>query len=141
MKNLLILTTLLLTSGYVFSQEEKPLPPPPPEKAPEMVIETIEEPAEFPGGRAALAKFLADNLQYPAAAAKEEIQGKVYLRFVVLEDGSITQATVTRGIPDCPDCDVEALRLVQNMPKWTPGKIKGKAVKSYYNLPVSFKLY
>ncbi len=100
----------------------------------------VDEKAEFPGGMAALRKFLGDNLSYPQVAVEEEIEGKVYLRFVVDKNGEISRVSVTRGIPDCPECDKEAVRVVKKMPKWAPGKNGGKAVDSYYNLPITFKL-
>lgn len=100
----------------------------------------VDEPADFPGGKAGLKKFLEDNLSYPQVAVEEEIQGKVYLRFVVDKHGEISRVTVVRGIADCPDCDKEAVRVVKKMPKWSPGKNGGKAVDSYFNLPITFKL-
>lgn len=100
----------------------------------------VDEKAEFPGGMAALKKFLGDNLSYPQTAVDEEIEGKVYLRFVVDKNGEISRVSVTRGIADCPECDKEAVRVVKKMPKWAPGKNGGKAVDSYYNLPITFKL-
>lgn len=111
------------------------------EKKEEPVIYTfVDEPAEFPGGTAALRKFLGDNLQYPQTAQELELQGKCYLQFVVSAAGNISNVTVQRGVPDCPECDKEAIRVVKSMPKWKPGKNGGKEVNSTFNLPIVFKL-
>lgn len=104
------------------------------------ILVIVDEPPSFVGGTAQMNHYFAKNMKYPERAIKEEIQGKVYIRFVVEEDGRPTQVMVMRGITDCPECDVEAVRLIRQMPKWEPGKINGKAVKSYYTIPVTFKL-
>jgi len=109
------------------------------------IIETVpaasaDEPPAFPGGSAALAKYLEENLVYPESAKAKEIEGKVYIRFIVMEDGTISNPVVQRKLIDCPECDEEVLRIVGNMPKWIPAKTNGKAVKCYWNLPVSFRL-
>lgn len=109
--------------------------------APPREIHTVlDEPAEFPGGNGALNTFLKENLKYPETASAKEIEGKCYIRFVIDTEGTISDVKVMRGVLDCPECDQEAIRVVKMMPKWKPGKSKGKAVKSYYNLPVKFKL-
>ncbi|MDD2982955.1 MAG: energy transducer TonB [Crocinitomicaceae bacterium] len=112
---------------------------PPVEKAPEPVYMDVEESAEYPGGRAAMQKFLSDKIKYPETAIQQGIEGKCYLRFIVGTDGTIKDVRVTRGVPDCPECDAEARRVVRSMPKWKPGKIGGKGVQSYFDLPVNFK--
>lgn len=114
--------------------------PPPVEKKEEEVFMDVEESAEFPGGRAAMMKYLADNMKYPETAIQAGLEGKCYLRFIVGTDGRITDVKVTRGVPDCEECDNEAKRVVRSMPKWKPGKIGGKGVRSYFDLPVNFKL-
>ena len=93
---------------------------------------------EFPGGVEALYKYLAQNIHYPEQAKKEQIQGRVFVNFVVGKDGSITDAVVKRGIGG--GCDEEALRVVNAMPKWTPGKVRGENVRVNYYLPINFKL-
>lgn len=100
----------------------------------------VDEPPSFVGGTAQMNQYFAKNMKYPERAIKEEIQGKVYIKFVVEEDGTPTQVKLMKGITDCPECDVEAVRLVKQMPKWEPGKINGKAVKCYFTIPVTFKL-
>lgn len=99
-----------------------------------------EEIAEFPGGMVALKQYLTDNLRYPETARELGIEGRCYLQFVVSARGNISNVVVKRGVPQCPECDTEAIRLVEAMPKWNPGKNGGKPVKSTFNLPVTFKL-
>ena len=82
--------------------------------------------------------FLAKNLDYPKDALKQKVEGRVVIRFVVAEDGSLTDAMVERGVD--PALDAAALATVKKMGKWRPGSIKGKPVKIYYRVPVSFKL-
>lgn len=105
-----------------------------------VILEIVEEPAEFPGGIDALKKYLADHIVYPESAKEAGISGKVYLKFVVSNQGNISNVKVMRGIAGCPECDREATRVVKAMPKWTPGKNSGKTVNMYYNLPIIFKL-
>lgn len=112
---------------------------PEPEKPKEEeIFVAVEQMAEFPGGQAALMKWLSQNIRYPEAAQQNDIQGRVVVKFVVEKDGSIGQATIAKGVDK--DLDREALRVVKKMPKWQPGKNNGVAVRSYFNLPVTFKL-
>lgn len=99
---------------------------------------TVEMMPEFAGGTSALYRWLGSNLHYPNAAVNAGIEGKVYLKFVVEKDGTISQLTVLKGIGF--GCDEEALRTVSKMPKWNPGKQNGRAVRVYFTLPISFKL-
>lgn len=108
------------------------------EKKEEEIFVAVEQPAEFPGGQAALMKWLNQNIRYPEAAQQNDIQGRVIVKFVVEKDGSIGQASIVKGVDK--DLDREALRVVKKMPKWQPGKNNGVAVRSYFNLPVTFKL-
>lgn len=100
-----------------------------------MVVESM---PEFPGGEPALYRFLAENIKYPQMAKESGIQGRVFVTFVVEKDGSVTDVRVLRGIGG--GCDEEAIRVVRNMPKWAPGKQRGKSVRVQYNLPVKFTL-
>ena len=93
---------------------------------------------EYPGGMEAMYRFIQDNLKYPQLALESGIQGKVYLTFVVEEDGSVSNVRVLRDIGG--GCGAEAKRVVEMMPKWKPGNQRGKAVRSQYNLPVNFIL-
>ena len=112
---------------------------PEPEKPKEEeIFVAVEQPAEFPGGQAALMKWLSNNIRYPEAAQQNDIQGRVVVKFVVEKDGSVGHAEIARGVDK--DLDREALRVVNKMPKWQPGKNNGVAVRSYFNLPVTFRL-
>ena len=119
-------------------QEQVIVKEPEPEAKPEKVFVAVEQPAEFPGGMAALMKWLSNNIRYPEAAQQNDIQGRVVVKFVVEKDGSIGAATIVKGVDK--DLDREALRVVKKMPKWQPGKNNGVSVRSYFNLPVTFKL-
>ena len=96
----------------------------------------VDKNAQFPGGDEAMYKWLAEHLKYPAEAAKKKVQGRVFVQFVVEVDGSITEVNVKRSPDDL--LSEEALRVVKLMPKWEPGKVGGKPVRSVFNLPVFF---
>lgn len=98
----------------------------------------VEEMPEFPGGEAALRAFIAKSINYPVIAQENGIQGKVYVTFVVDKDGGISEAKVARGVD--PSLDKEALRVVNMLPKWKPGKQRGKPVRVSYTVPISFVL-
>ena len=102
------------------------------------VYVVVEVSPEFPGGMEALYKYLVDNIRYPEQAKKDSVQGMVFVRFVVEADGSISNAEVLRGIGG--GCDEEALRVVNAMPKWQPGKMQDKPVRVQFNLPITFTL-
>ena len=138
MKNYLLICAIQLICGITFSQTTESKPEPAPKQ--DLICDIVDEPASFPGGSAALIKYLAENMIYPQTAAENGIQGKCFLQFYVMKDGSIQDVKIKKGVPDCPECDAEAIRLVKGMPKWIPGKINGKAVNSTFNLPVSFRL-
>ncbi len=98
----------------------------------------VEEMPEFPGGEAALRRFIAEAIKYPVIAQENGIQGKVYVTFVVDKDGGISEAKIARGVD--PSLDKEALRVVNSLPKWKPGKQRGKPVRVSYTVPISFVL-
>ena len=93
---------------------------------------------EFPGGQEALMKYLSMNVRYPTEAQKNRIGGRVIVQFVITEDGSITQEKIVRGVE--ASLDTEALRVVRQMPKWSPGTEKGEPVKVRYNIPIFFRM-
>ncbi len=101
-------------------------------------FEVAEVMPSFPGGDAALLKYLTDNIRYPVVDAEQGTQGRVVLRFVVDASGSISDVKVLRSLS--PTCDKEAERVVKGMPKWIPGRQNGKSVPVYYSLPVRFQL-
>lgn len=120
-------------------QEQVVVKEPEPEvKKEEEIFVAVEQQAEFPGGQGALMKWLSQNVRYPETAQQNDVQGRVIVKFVVEKDGSIGTATILKGVDK--DLDREALRVVKKMPKWQPGKNNGVAVRSYFNLPVVFKL-
>ena len=98
----------------------------------------VEDAPEFKGGTDALLEYLRDNIEYPERCKQEEIQGRVIVTFVVEKDGSIVEPEVVKSVD--PELDAEALRLVSNMPAWTPGKQNGKEVRVRYSVPVNFRL-
>ena len=104
----------------------------------QQIFQVVEEMPEFPGGMAECMKFLSKNIKYPTISQENGVQGRVIVQFVVNRDGSIVDAKVMRGVD--PYLDKEALRVVGLMPKWSPGKQRGKAVRSQFILPVMFRL-
>lgn len=104
----------------------------------EEVFIIVEQMPQFPGGDEALLKYLATSVKYPVIAQENGIQGRVFVSFVIDKNGDVTNVRVAR--PFDPNLDKEAVRVVQSMPKWTPGKQRGKAVKVSYNVPINFVL-
>jgi len=104
------------------------------------IFTIVEEQAEFPGGLAELVKFIQKNLQFPALAREAGISGKVFLKFIINETGEISDIEIIKGIPNCEDCNREALRVVKSMPKWKSAKMNERNVKCYYTMPISFKI-
>lgn len=102
------------------------------------VYQIAEEMPEFPGGVEALMDYVGRNVKYPEEAKDKEIQGRVFVSFVIEKDGSVNEVKVLRGIGG--GCDEEAVRVIKAMPKWTPGKQKGKPVRVNYQIPINFKL-
>lgn len=124
-------------------QPEAYIPPPPPkpvqkEEATDEIFVVVENQPEFPGGNAAMMKFLSDNIKYPVIAQENGLQGRVITNFVVERDGSITDVQVVRGVD--PSLDREAVRVIQSMPRWKPGQQRGQAVRVRFTLPVVFRL-
>lgn len=105
----------------------------------ETVFQVVEQQPEFPGGMKALMKYLQENIQYPRISRDNNSQGRALIRFVVNTDGSIQGAEVMKSSGDIY-LDKEAVRVVSTMPKWSPGKQSGKAVRVYFVLPVQFRL-
>jgi len=103
-----------------------------------VVFQVVETMPSFPGGDADLFKFLSTNVKYPVIAQENGIQGRVICQFVVNKDGTIVDVEVVRSVD--PSLDKEAIRVIKSMPKWSPGKQRGKPVRVKYTLPVNFKL-
>ncbi|WP_337788722.1 M56 family metallopeptidase [Phocaeicola plebeius] len=106
--------------------------------AKEEVFMVAEQMPEYPGGMKEMLKFLQENVKYPENAMKNNVQGRVIVKFVVEKDGTPTEFKVLRSVD--PDLDAEALRVMKAMPKWKPGMQKGQVVRVKFTVPVSFKL-
>lgn len=102
------------------------------------VFTIVEDQPVFPGGVEALMSYLATNIEYPRDARESNIQGTVYITFVIEMDGSVSNVKCLRGIGG--GCDEEAMRVVKLMPKWKPGYQRGKPVRVQFNLPIRFIL-
>jgi protein TonB len=102
------------------------------------IFTIVEQPAEPVGGMAAFYKYVGEKMKYPAQARRMGVEGRVFCKFTVNRDGSIQDVTVIRGIG--AGCDEEAIRVIQSAPPWKPGKQRGKAVRSSFNLAIIFKL-
>lgn len=121
------LTTVLAQKTVVSQKDQKETP-----------FNVVEDKPAFPGGMEAMIQFFSTNIQYPADAKKQKIDGRVLVNFVVEKDGSITDVKVMK--PGFPSLDAEAVRVVKMMPKWKPGYQKGQAVRVLFALPISFNL-
>ena len=108
------------------------------EESSQTIFTVVEEMPDFPGGQAELLKFIAKSIKYPVIAQENGIQGRVICAFVVNKDGSVVDAEVLRGVD--PSLDKEALRVIGTMPKWKPGKQRGKPVRVKYTVPITFRL-
>ena len=116
-----------------------PVEAPVEEEEEEVVFVVVETMPEFPGGQQQLFKYLSENVKYPVIAQENGIQGRVICQFVVNKDGSIVDVEVVRSGGDA-SLDKEAVRVIKSMPKWKPGKQRGKAVRVKYTVPVNFRL-
>ena len=126
-------------NGEILKAKEVIAEPEPPKHEEEnKVFDIVEQQPMFPGGPAALMKYLSENTKYPVVAQENGVQGRVTVQFVVEKDGSITDVHVLRGVD--PSLDKEAVRVVKSMPRWTPGKQNGTTVRVNYRLPVLFRL-
>ena len=115
---------------------EKPVEKP--KEVKEEVFRSVEQMPQFPGGEAALMKFLQSHINYPPMAAENNVQGKVVVQFVVDKTGRVGEVKVVRSVDK--DLDREAVRVCKSLPKFTPGRQNGQAVSVWYTLPVTFKL-
>lgn len=108
------------------------------EESAQQIFTVVEEMPKFPGGEAKLLEFINKGIKYPVIAQENGIQGRVICSFVVNRDGTVVDAEVVRGVD--PSLDKEALRVINTMPKWTPGKQRGKPVRVKYTVPITFRL-
>ena len=121
------LTTVLAQKTVVSQKDQKEEP-----------FNVVEDMPAFPGGMEAMIQFISSNIQYPADAQKQKVDGRVLVNFVVEKDGSITEVKVIK--PAFPSLDAEAIRVVKAMPKWKPGYQRGKAVRVQFTMPINFSL-
>ena len=98
----------------------------------------VEQMPVFPGGQEALLQYIAKNIKYPAMALRNQVEGRVFIKFVVGPDGAVTNVEVQKGIG--AGCDEESMRVIKNLPRFTPGKQNGRAVSVYYTVPVTFAI-
>ncbi len=124
--------------GEVLKAKEEIAQPEPPKEEENKVFDVVEENPSFPGGQSALMQWLNENIKYPVIAAENGIEGRVIVQFVVSKTGSISDVRVVRGVD--PSLDKEAVRVVSNMPNWTPGRQNGTTVNVRFTLPVTFRL-
>ena len=127
---LILISIVLVSKSFAQTQQD--------DSAKKNVFTYVEQMPEFPGGQGDLMKYLQQNIEYPQDARDASAEGRVVAQFIVNEDGSISNITILRGV--YPSCDSEVIRILTKMPKWTPGKQNGTAVKVYFKLPVTFKL-
>ena len=131
MKKLLFLSAFLFALSFgAFAQEEV--------KVEEEVFVVVEEQAEFPGGLDSMYAYIVKNLKYPEAAKEKGIEGRVFVSFIIEKDGSISNILIKRAIGG--GCEEAAVEMIKNMPKWKPGKQKGKPVRFQFTLPIKFEL-
>ena len=116
-----------------------PVEAPVEEEEEEVIFVVVESMPEFPGGPQAMMKYIAENIKYPVIAQENGIQGRVICQFVVEKDGKVSDIQVVRSSGEA-SLDKEAVRVINSMPKWKPGKQRGKPVRVKYTLPVNFRL-
>ena len=109
------------------------------EKAPE-IFTVVEQMPEFPGGAGEMMKYIQKNIHYPEIEKEAGITGKCFVKFVVEQDGSISNVEILKGVAGGSGCDKEAVRVIKSMPKWNIGKQNGRPVRVYFNVPISFRL-
>ena len=126
-------TRTLKEEVVVEKKEEKPK-----EEKKEEICRSVEQMPQFPGGEAALMKYLQSHINYPPMAAENNVQGRVVVQFVVDKTGKVGEVKVVRSVDK--DLDREAVRVCKSLPKFTPGRQNGQAVSVWYTLPVTFKL-
>ena len=132
MKRFLLLLSAILLTNIAFCQEETKT------SGDEPVFVIVEEQAEFPGGLDSMYAYIQKNLVYPEKAIAEGIEGRVFVQFVIEKDGSISNILIKRAIGG--GCEEAVVEMIKNMPKWKPGKQRGKPVRFQFTLPIKFEL-
>ena len=139
MKQVYILLFLSGLSAFAFGQEPTSILT---DTTKAQIYETVDVEAEFPGGADSLRKYIIDNIMMDSILdfSDKEMHNKVIVRFMVNKYGEIDQVAIDRAGDYCPPCNIEALRLVRSMPKWTPAIENGQAVAMYFRLPIIFEV-
>ncbi|MEE1303431.1 MAG: energy transducer TonB [Bacteroidales bacterium] len=132
MKRFLLLLSAILLTNMAFCQEEKKV------SVDDEVFVVVEEQAEFPGGLDSMYAYIQKNLVYPEKAKAEGIEGRVFVTFTIEKDGSISNILIKRAIGG--GCEEAAVEMIKNMPKWKPGKQRGKPARFQFVLPIKFEL-
>ncbi len=130
----------MIVTAMAPEEKEKPVNKEESKAAPQegVIFQVVEEMPEFPGGMGEAMKFLGRNIKYPVVAQQAKIEGRVIVQFVVERDGNLSNIHVVRGVS--PELDAEAIRVIGLMPKWKPGKQRGKEVAVKYTVPIMFRL-
>lgn len=131
MKKLIVILTILFPV-VSFSQDSYGQLPK------EEIYEFVDTEPEFPGGEQNMYQYIINNIKYPETAKENNIQGRVYVKFVVTKDGNITDVEIARSVES--SIDAEAIRVIKSMPKWKPGTQRGKPVNVRFTLPIKFSL-
>jgi TonB family protein len=147
MKQLYRFTTLInlfLMPISIFAQQAPPPPPSAPKHRPASdprnpVFTIVEQMPSFPDGEKALSEYLSKNVKYPEASREYGLPGTVYIGFIVEKDGSLSNIAIKRGLSG--GCSEEAMRVIETMPKWIPGRQQGKMVRVAFTLPIKFNPY
>lgn len=132
MKRFLLLLSAILLTNMAFCQEENKV------SVDDEVFVVVEEQAEFPGGLDSMYAYIQKNLVYPELAKEKGIEGRVFVQFVIEKDGSISNILIKRAIGG--GCEEAVVEMIKNMPKWKPGKQRGKPVRFQFVLPIKFEL-
>lgn len=134
MNNLYLTLITLFMFSSLFGQETVIIK----ESSTEEVFTVVEDMPDYPGGLEAMQAFLKKNLKYPETELKNKIEGTVVVNFIVEKDGSLSNIKIQKTMSE--NFDAEAMRVVSEMPVWTPGKQRGNAVRVFINMPIRFSL-
>ncbi len=132
MKRFLLLLSAIFLTNMALCQEEKKV------SVDDEVFVVVEEQAEFPGGLDSMYAYIQKNLKYPELAKEKGIEGRVFVSFIIEKDGSISNILIKRAIGG--GCEEATVEMIKNMPKWKPGKQRGKPVRFQFTLPIKFEL-
>ncbi len=133
MKQTFIIFVIMIMHGFTLKAQNKDLDS---MLKNEEVFDFVEQEAQFPRGEDSMIKFIVNNIKYPAEARHYNIQGKVICSFTVKKDGEVVNAKIVRGLEG--GCNEQAIKVIQSMPRWVPGKINGQPVNSRCSIPIQF---